>query len=70
MTQINPITVLIVEDHPVVRFGLVALIDSQPDMNVVAERRVRAEKQSRYIAACCRVSRWSIFVCRIFQEWM
>jgi two-component system, NarL family, response regulator len=37
MTQINPITVLIVEDHPVVRFGLVALIDSQPDMNVVAE---------------------------------
>lgn len=31
------IRVLIVEDHPVVRFGLVALIDAQPDMSVVAQ---------------------------------
>jgi two-component system NarL family response regulator len=37
MTQDGPITVLVVEDHPVVRFGLVALIDSLPDMTVVAE---------------------------------
>jgi two-component system NarL family response regulator len=37
VTLSSPITVLIVEDHPVVRFGLVALIDSQPDMKVVCE---------------------------------
>jgi DNA-binding NarL/FixJ family response regulator len=31
------IAVAIVEDHPTFRFGLVALINSQPDMRVVAE---------------------------------
>jgi DNA-binding NarL/FixJ family response regulator len=29
--------VIIVDDHPVVRFGLAAIIGLQPDMNVVAE---------------------------------
>lgn len=29
--------VLVVDDHPVVRSGLVALIDAQPDLSVVAE---------------------------------
>jgi DNA-binding NarL/FixJ family response regulator len=31
------IRILLVEDHPVVRFGLVALIDAQLDMTVVAQ---------------------------------
>jgi two-component system, NarL family, response regulator len=33
----SPIRVLIADDHPVVREGLVALIDRRPDMTVVAE---------------------------------
>ena len=31
------IRVIIVDDHPVVRFGLAAIIGLQPDMSVVAE---------------------------------
>ena len=33
----QPIRVVIVDDHPVVRFGLAAIIGLQPDMSVVAE---------------------------------
>jgi two-component system, NarL family, response regulator len=33
----SPITILIADDHPVVREGLAALIDRRPDMTVVAE---------------------------------
>lgn len=33
----KPLRVIIVEDHPVVRNGIRILIDSQPDMTVVAE---------------------------------
>src|SRR3954463_13937503 len=31
------VSVLLVEDHPVIRFGLRTLIDAQPDLRVVAE---------------------------------
>jgi DNA-binding NarL/FixJ family response regulator len=37
MAKVNPIRVLIVDDHLVVRMGLRSMIDSQPDMEVVAE---------------------------------
>jgi len=33
----SPITILIADDHPVVREGLAALINRRPDMTVVAE---------------------------------
>jgi two-component system NarL family response regulator len=33
----QPIKILIADDHPVVREGLTAMIDRQPDMHVVAE---------------------------------
>jgi len=31
------IRIMVVDDHPVVRFGLVAMIDAQPDLTVVAQ---------------------------------
>lgn len=37
MTDRPPVRVLIVDDHPVVRFGLAAIISLQPDMVVVGE---------------------------------
>jgi two-component system NarL family response regulator len=37
MAKANPIRLLIVDDHLVVRIGLRSMIDSQPDMKVVAE---------------------------------
>ncbi len=37
MKKTNPVRVLIADDHPVVREGLVALINRRPDMLVVAE---------------------------------
>src|SRR5579859_1991489 len=33
----KPITVLIADDHPIVRQGLVALIEREPDLQVVGE---------------------------------
>jgi hypothetical protein len=33
----NPITVAIADDHPVVREGLTAILESQSDIKVVAE---------------------------------
>ena len=37
MQKTSPIKILIADDHPVVREGLVALINRRPDMEVVAE---------------------------------
>src|SRR5262245_22531678 len=37
MYDSNRIRVILVDDHPVVRFGLAAIIGLQPDMSVVAE---------------------------------
>lgn len=33
----RPIRILVVDDHPLMRDGIVSLIDSEPDMNVVAQ---------------------------------
>lgn len=37
MKKENPIRILIADDHFIVRSGLVAMIDSEPDMEVVAQ---------------------------------
>lgn len=37
MKKINPIRLMIVDDHPAFRAGLTALCESEPDMTVVAE---------------------------------
>jgi DNA-binding NarL/FixJ family response regulator len=37
MKETTPIRILIVDDHPIVREGLAAIIERQPDMTVVAE---------------------------------
>ena len=37
MPEVTPIRVILVDDHPVVRFGLAAIIGLQPDMAVAGE---------------------------------
>ena len=37
MTTREQIKLMVVDDHPTFRMGLVALVESQPDMKVVAE---------------------------------
>lgn len=43
-----PIRVMVVDDHPLVRVGLVAVIDAQPELRVVAEAANGEEAVSRY----------------------
>lgn len=48
MSATGPITVLLVDDHPVVRDGLQAIISSEPDMQVVGEAGTGEEAVSGY----------------------
>ena len=49
MEKTDPIRILIADDHPVVREGLVALIDRQPDMVVVAEASSGREAVAQFL---------------------
>jgi two-component system NarL family response regulator len=51
----NVITVLIADDHPVVREGLAGLISRRPDMRVVAEASNGREAVAQYYAQRCDV---------------
>jgi len=44
----RPITVLVVDDHPMLREGIAATIDRQADMQIVGEARNGAEALQRY----------------------
>jgi DNA-binding NarL/FixJ family response regulator len=50
MTAKTPIKVLVVDDHPVVRDGLTAIISSEPDMEVIGDAGTAAEGVSLYEA--------------------
>ena len=50
MTQSEPIRILSVEDHPVFWEGLRFIVDSEPDMKVVAHARSLEEARSEFQA--------------------
>ncbi|MCW5879579.1 MAG: response regulator transcription factor [Anaerolineae bacterium] len=58
--SVNKIRVLIVDDHPVVRVGLRALLDSEPDMEVVGEASNGAEAVAQIAALCPDVATMDI----------
>ena len=57
MTTPDPIRILIADDHPIVREGLVALLNRRPDMQVVAERRPGGGAGFRGTPAGCHPAR-------------
>src|SRR5687767_11775725 len=50
MTAPEGIRILVIDDHPVLRAGLVALIGNQPDMQVVGEAETEEETIEKYAA--------------------
>jgi DNA-binding NarL/FixJ family response regulator len=48
MTDEAPIRVLTVDDHPLLREGIAAIINSQPDMSLVAEAASSSEAVQQY----------------------
>jgi two-component system NarL family response regulator len=50
------VTILVADDHPVVREGLVTLIERQPDMHVVAEASNGREALERFFDQCPNVA--------------
>lgn len=48
--RVDPIQVLIVDDHPIVREGIAALLERQPDMVAVGEASNGEEALQRYAA--------------------
>jgi DNA-binding NarL/FixJ family response regulator len=52
MTAREPITVMIVDDHPLLREGIAGVIEGQPDMRLVAEATNGAEAIEAYRRHC------------------
>jgi DNA-binding NarL/FixJ family response regulator len=48
MTEVIPIRVLSVDDHPLLRDGLEAVINSQPDMRLIAHAETGSEAVSKF----------------------
>lgn len=50
MTDSQPIRILVADDHPIVRDGLIAVLSTQPDFNVIDEATDGAEAVSKTMA--------------------
>jgi DNA-binding NarL/FixJ family response regulator len=57
-SAVNPITIMIVDDHPIIRDGLVAILSSESDLKVVAEATTGQEALD-----CYRKVRPAVIIC-------